>query len=251
MITATAPGRCGLVGNPTDMYGGSVLSCSTRERARCSLHTDCDGITISVSGQSQAIETAADLALRDGDYLNVARAVLAALEVSPGRTPPFHLSADTDIPMQAGLAGSTAILATITGCLLSHLELRLNPYEIAELVRKIEYDLLGIVCGFQDHYMTVFGGLNFMDFRDKNSALPQEPTTPYATVEPLDRFVSDLPLVLAHTGSGTTPARSTSPSASAGWRASRPSWKATWRSPASPAPPNAPCSPATGTPWPT
>ena len=200
MITATAPGRCGLVGNPTDMYGGSVLSCSTRERARCALNTDVEGIVISVSGQSQIIETPADLALRDGDFLNVARAVLAALEIAPGRTAPFHLTADTDIPMQAGLAGSTAILATITGCLLSHLELRLNPYEIAELVRKIEYDLLGIVCGFQDHYMTVFGGLNYMDFRDKDSAAPQEPSTPYATVERLNKYVSDLPLLLAHTG---------------------------------------------------
>ena len=48
--------------------------------------------------------------------------------------------------------------------------------------------------------MAVFGGLNYMDFRDKYSTLPQEPTTPYATIEPLDRFVSELPLVLAHTG---------------------------------------------------
>ena len=87
--------------------------------------------------------------------------------------------------MQAGLAGSTAILACIVGCLLAHLGLRLNPYETAELVRQIEYDVLGIVCGFQDHYMTVFGGLNFMDFRDKNSAHTTDGDTPFATVEPL------------------------------------------------------------------
>ena len=30
---STAPGRAGIIGNPTDMYGGSVISCSTRERA--------------------------------------------------------------------------------------------------------------------------------------------------------------------------------------------------------------------------
>lgn len=201
MIIATAPGRCGLVGNPTDMYGGSVISCSTRERARCTLDSAADRITITVSGQSQTIESQADLALREGDYLNVARAVLQALEIDPARTPPFHLSADTDIPMQAGLAGSTAILATMTGCVLGHLELRLNPYETAELVRKIEYDVLHIVCGFQDHYMATFGGLNYMDFRDKNSAQTQDGDTPLATVEPLQKFLaSDLPLVLAHTG---------------------------------------------------
>ncbi len=199
MIIASAPGRCGLVGNPTDMYGGSVISCSTRERARCTLAA-ADAITITISGQTQVIRSRDDLALQD-DYLNVARAVLLALEVEPGHTPPFHLSADTEIPMQAGLAGSTAILATLVGCVLAHLGLRLNPYQTAELVRKIEYDVLGIVCGFQDHYMATFGGLNFMDFRGKSSAQTQDDTTPLAVVEPLQSYVGeDLPLLLAHTG---------------------------------------------------
>jgi galactokinase/mevalonate kinase-like predicted kinase len=201
MIHASAPGRCGLVGNPTDMYGGSVLSCSTRERARCALSLDADRLTITVSGQSQALASNDDLVLRPGDYLNVARAALAALEIDPAASAPFHLSAETDIPMQAGLAGSTAILACLVGCLLTHLGLRLDRYATAELVRKIEYDVLGVVCGFQDHYMTVFGGLNFMDFRDKNSAETQDAHSAFATVEPLAEYAGDdLPLVLAHTG---------------------------------------------------
>ena len=199
MIKATAPGRCGIVGNPTDMYGGSVLSLSTRERASCML-TDAAEMQITVSGQSQTLHSADDLALRPGDYLNVARAALSALEVDPAAAAPFHLSASTEIPMQAGLAGSTAILACLTGALLAHLGLRLNPYETAELVRKIEYDVLGIVCGFQDAYMTVFGGLNFMDFTGRNSTEALEVTTPFGTVEPLAPYVRDLPFVLAHTG---------------------------------------------------
>ncbi len=200
MIHASAPGRCGLVGNPTDMYGGSVLSCSTRERAHCTLSRDTKETVITVSGRSRTLRSADDLALRPGDYLNVVCAALVALEVDPATAPPFHLAAETDIPMQAGLAGSTAILACIVGCLLAHLGLRLNPYGTAELVRQIEYDVLGVVCGFQDHYMTVFGGLNFMDFRDKNSAHTTDEDTPFATIEPLAPFVGDLPFVLAHTG---------------------------------------------------
>jgi len=200
MIHASAPGRCGLVGNPTDMYGGSVLSCSTRERARCTLSRDAAEFQISVSGQHQTLRSLGDLAPRPGDYLNVVRAALVALEVDPTSASPFHLAAETDIPMQAGLAGSTAILACIVGCLLAHLGLRLNSYQTAELVRQIEYDVLGIVCGFQDHYMTVFGGLNFMDFRDKNSAHTTDADTPLATIEPLAAYVEDLPFVLGHTG---------------------------------------------------
>ena len=201
MITATAPGRCGLVGNPTDMYGGSVLSCSTKERARCTLSPGGEGLVVSVGGQTETLRTTADLTLQDGSYLNVARAALTALEVDPAETPPFALSADTAIPMQAGLAGSTAILACITGSLLAYLGLKLNRYETAELVRQIEYDVLGIVCGFQDHHMAVFGGLNFMDFRGRRSDAPMDTDTPFATVEPLASYVTEpLPFVLAHTG---------------------------------------------------
>lgn len=199
MIHATAPGRCGLVGNPTDMYGGSVLACSTQERARCTL-TPSDSITLTVSGQTQTLHSRDDLALR-GDYLDVARATLFALDVELGHTPGFHLAADTQVPMQAGLAGSTAILAALVGCVLAHLSLPLNSHQTAELVRRIEYNTLGIVCGFQDHYMTVFGGLNFMDFQGKSSAQLQDDTTPFATIEPLAGYVGpDLPLLLAHTG---------------------------------------------------
>ena len=200
MIKASAPGRCGLIGNPTDMYGGTVISCSTRERASCTLSYDVDQLTITVSGQTQVLETLGDLVLRPGDYLNVARAVLSALEIDPAVTVPFHLSAETDVPMQAGLAGSTAILACLTGALLAHLGLTLSPYDTAELVRQIEYDVLGIVCGFQDHYMTVFGGLNCLDFRGKDSAQIQDSETPFAMVESLSPYVGSLPLVLAHTG---------------------------------------------------
>lgn len=201
MITATAPGRCGLVGNPTDMYGGSVLSCSTKERARCTLTPGGDGLVLSVGGHTETLRTTVDLTLQEGSYLDVARAALTALEVDPADTPPFALSADTDIPMQAGLAGSTAILACITGCLLAHLGLKLNRYETAELVRQIEYDVLGIVCGFQDHHMAVFGGLNFMDFRGRRSEATLDTDMPFVVVEPLASYLSEpLPLVLAHTG---------------------------------------------------
>jgi len=199
MIEATAPGRCGIIGNPTDMYGGTVISCSTKERAQCILKESSRGIWIDVSGESTQITSTSDLSLT-GDHLDVARAVLTAFKVVPGNTPPFSLTVTTDIPMQAGLAGSTAILTTITGCVAAHLGLTLNRYQTAELVRTIEDEVMGTVCGFQDHYMTVFGGLNSMDFRGKNSVERQNAASPYATIEPLQNYVSSLPIVLAHTG---------------------------------------------------
>jgi galactokinase len=183
MIKATAPGSFSLAGEFTDQQNGSVLACTTRERARCTLNTDVKDTVISVPGASG---------------LNIAQAVLTALEVLPDRVAPFHLTAETEIPEHAGLADRTALLATITGCVLAHLELRLNLYELAELIHKIESDSHGISCGFQNHYMAVFGGLNFLDFRGKDMEMPQGAMMPYATIEPLEKYVTDLPLVLAH-----------------------------------------------------
>ena len=38
-IVCSAPGRAGIIGNPTDMYGGSVISCSVGMRARVTVTT--------------------------------------------------------------------------------------------------------------------------------------------------------------------------------------------------------------------
>ena len=47
-ITYSAPGRCGIVGNPSDMYGGSVISCSISERAYVTIE-DSDLLEIEVA----------------------------------------------------------------------------------------------------------------------------------------------------------------------------------------------------------
>ncbi|NLZ52741.1 MAG: GHMP kinase, partial [Thermoanaerobacteraceae bacterium] len=33
MIRVTAPGRAGIIGNPTDGYGGTMIACSIKNRA--------------------------------------------------------------------------------------------------------------------------------------------------------------------------------------------------------------------------
>lgn len=202
MIVSTAPGRCGVLGNPTDMYGGSVISCSTRERARCEIR-DASALIVEAAGgdgeERQTITSAADLAPR-GDRLDLAKAVLKGLNVRPGAHA-FHLTTSTEIPMQAGLAGSTALVAAVFGAVAARLGRALPPHETAEAIRGIEYEIMGVVCGFQDQYMAVFGGLNYLDFRDKGSHLPPH-DQPLATIEPLAARVGagPLPFLLAHTG---------------------------------------------------
>ncbi len=196
-IRATAPGRTGIVGNPSDMYGGSVLSCTTAERAVCEL-TSADSLTLSAGEESVTITGDADLAAR-GDLLDLSRAVLRGMGVVPGMHR-FCLRTETDIPMRAGLAGSTALVAAVYGTVSAYSGRREPPHEVAEAIRRIEYEQMGVICGFQDQYMTVFGGLNFMDFRGKGSHLAPD-AQPFATVEPLAEYMrGEFPFLLANTG---------------------------------------------------
>ena len=80
----TAPGRAGIIGNPTDMYGGSVISCSTLERSAV-LIEPADGLSFEVAGLRHRVEKPDDLRL-DGGYPDVAKAVI---DFSTSPTPGF------------------------------------------------------------------------------------------------------------------------------------------------------------------
>jgi galactokinase/mevalonate kinase-like predicted kinase len=207
-VLASAPGRAGILGNPTDGYGGAVMSCSLAERAtvtltsaetlRARVHLGPGASGRALSGELRHRE---DLQLR-GDELDVVRAVVRFL----GRDG-FAADIDirTEVPLRAGLAGSTAVLASLlAGALLldgrdpqpDHPQYR---YLLAEMVRTVELHFLEVQCGYQDQYMTVFGGLNYMDFRGKELYRTLE-REPFATIEPLGQLLSSLPLVVISTG---------------------------------------------------
>ncbi len=179
------------------MYGGSVISCSTAERARCEIHEASDLVVRERRRRVAGDPDPPPIWSRAATGSTWAKAVLKGLDVRPG-TYAFHLKTSTEIPMQAGLAGSTALVAAVFRA-VAHRRGLLHSHWTAEAIRNIEYEIMGVICGFQDQYMAVFGGLNYMDFRDKRSDL--KPTEmPYATVEPLADDAPPAPILLAHTG---------------------------------------------------
>ena len=193
-IRCSAPGRCGIIGNPTDMYGGSVISCSIKYRAYVTIEP-ADQLEVVAAGSKVIITGPDDLKL-SGDHCDVARAVLDYF-----RDGSLHcrISYTTDIPVRAGVAGSTALTVAILYGLLCFKGVKHNRYYVAELARHIELNHLRVICGYQDAYMCTFGGLNYMDFRGKQFYRDAADEL-YATVEPLHGFVPELPFVLAHTG---------------------------------------------------
>ena len=195
-IRCSAPGRAGIIGNPSDMYGGTVISTAIPLRARCTLEP-----AARLTFQSPKRLVAPDTLALAGDEFDVSRVALLGLGFTV-ESAPFALRIETDIPAQSGLAGSSALLTTIVACLLRYRgEAWRAPHALAERVRQIEAQLLQVACGYQDFYMAVWGGLNLMEFRDKQG-LGADPAEPWATVEPLMGYLrgASLPLWLATTG---------------------------------------------------
>jgi galactokinase/mevalonate kinase-like predicted kinase len=193
-IVCSAPGRAGIIGNPSDMYGGSVLSCSVDMRARVTLTSD--SMLILQTGQEQCRIAGRDDLRPQGDRFDLARAVLEYLRL-PSLS--CRIEYETEIPMRSGLAGSTALVVALLHALLVWQNEQPSRYHLAERARYVELHYLKVVCGYQDAYMCTFGGLNYMDFRGKQF-YRQEEAELFAAVEPLASYVSGLPFVLASTG---------------------------------------------------
>lgn len=174
VFQASAPGRCGIVGNPSDIYGGVVVSCSVPARATC---------RVSVGVPSR---------LPDDPTLWLA---------ATARFPLNDVRVDwaTDVPRSSGLAGSTALLAATLACVLAargeapDLGTVEGKSTFAELVRDVERHEAGVPCGFQDAYMAVFGGLQRMDFAGKT---PLEA----GPIAQMTALACELPFLLVTTG---------------------------------------------------
>ena len=193
-IICSAPGRAGIIGNPTDMYGGAVLSCSVGMRARVTV-MPAPHLVLETGGQECRIANRSDLRPRR-DRFDVARAILDYMRLPPLKC---RVRYESEIPLRSGLSGSTALVVAMLQALLAWQGEYPNLYQLAERARYIELNYLKVVCGYQDAYMCTFGGLNYMDFGGKQFYRHAEAEL-FATIERLADYVPQLPFVLGFTG---------------------------------------------------
>jgi len=193
-VVCSAPGRAGIIGNPADMYGGAVLSCSVAMRARATV-TPASTLTLETNGQICQIASRDDLRPR-GDHFDLARAILDYMRLPALNC---HVKYESEIPLRSGMAGSTALVVALVQALIAWQGQYPNRYQLAERARYIELNYLKVVCGYQDAYMCTFGGLNYMDFGGKQFYREAEAEL-FATIEPLAPYITQLPFVLGFTG---------------------------------------------------
>ena len=149
-VTEAASGRArpriGLLGNPGDLYGGTVLAATID-----AFETVVDISRTTFYAPPAFLSDAAELQR------------LAFERVAAGRAG-CALTLRSDVPLQSGLSGSSAILVATLRALDAYYGLELEPLEIARIAWEIERDDLGVIAGPQDRVIQTLGGLVLMDF---------------------------------------------------------------------------------------
>ena len=174
---AKSPVRISFGGGGSDLThyfinaGGAVINATVSLYTHATLHIRHDGsIKIHSRDLNDTLE-GKDLqeVLKHNGKFGLIQAVLKTIHPNYG----FELYLHSDFPMKSGLGGSAVVAAAIFGCFNQFRRDKWDLYEISELAYQAERLYLGVAGGWQDQYATVFGGINFMEFKaDQNVIHP-------------------------------------------------------------------------------
>ncbi len=177
MIDATIPARVGILGNPSDGYGGRTMALAVSAfNATVELEPiDGPGIEIVAgvadlpawSGVDDLVDRIDRFGYGTGPQL-LAAAVRTFVDVCDSVEHPrpdgFRLSYRSSIPRQVGMAGSSALVVATMRCLSEFVSLEIPDDVLPSIALRTETEQLGITAGLQDRVVQTFGGLVSMDF---------------------------------------------------------------------------------------
>lgn len=172
-VVRRVPARVGLVGNPSDGYGGAVLATIVPDLAAVVTATASAGVSFDGSGTcvgwSSVDEWSAHVdRFGHGREERLASAALAVLvghlrATRPSNPPGIELQWSTDIPRSVGLAGSSALAVGIIQATAACWGEELDRRVVAALALRAERDVLGLAAGWQDRVVQSFGRTVLVD----------------------------------------------------------------------------------------
>lgn len=140
-VSATVHARTGIAGNPSDGYGGAVVSLPVPHFAATAVIADApDPSELALIAATRA---------RFGNETGISCA---------------PLSIDTTIPRSVGLAGSSALVIASIQALSAHHDVALTPMQIATMAHAVEREDLHIAGGWQDQLIQRHGQPMLMEF---------------------------------------------------------------------------------------
>jgi glucuronokinase len=163
-IIERCPARAALAGNPSDGYGGAVVSIPVPCRSATVTITPAGAFEICHSPTPDDTFDSWDAVDRHVDRFGFTASrelVLASLRRfarHTSTTPPVcAITVDSTIPRSVGLAGSSAIVIATLRALFRLAALDpVGPDELASLALAVEVDELGYAAGLQDRVVQVY-----------------------------------------------------------------------------------------------
>lgn len=158
--SAQIPARIALAGNPSDGYGGAVVSTLLPRFSATA--------TIERHGP--------------GEPIPIVSAVIERCAHEFGIDPGIGVVVESTIPRSVGLAGSSAIAIATIRALDAEFSLGLSAHTVATIAYLVEREDLQIAGGWQDQIIQAYGVTGLMEFAEPISHralnVPTEPPIP-------------------------------------------------------------------------
>lgn len=178
-VIGTAHARAGLLGNPSDVYNGKTIAVILRNFTATVRLEPADRFEILRGPADElAFDSFVDAveSLRDKGCYGGIRLIRAAIKRFADHWPGwadlnpddprlrFQVSYATDVPRQAGMSGSSAIVIATMRALMQWFDVGIEPATLAELALAAEVEDLGITAGPMDRVIQAYEGVVHMDF---------------------------------------------------------------------------------------
>jgi len=179
IIRSKAPLRIGLAGGGTDvspysdLYGGAILNATIDLYAYASLEPLNNGkieFVIDSTANALNLDTNKELELKEGFelFIGVYNRIIRQFNLEPLS---FRLTSYIEAPQGSGLGTSSTLVVSLLGAFVEWLKLPLGKYDIAHLAYEIERVDLKMSGGKQDQYAATFGGINYIEFFEKDKVI--------------------------------------------------------------------------------
>ncbi|MEA2204556.1 MAG: D-glycero-alpha-D-manno-heptose-7-phosphate kinase [Blastocatellia bacterium] len=171
IIESSAPTRVDLAGGTIDIWplylfhpGAATVNFATSLRARVRIQTNDDRrIVLESKDRNVTFETTLDAVddLAREERLELLAKLVHFFKPQTG----FHLTALSEAPAGAGLAGSSALAIACIGALNRLTGERFERRKFITIAANIETTVIKVPAGFQDYYSALYGATSCIYFR--------------------------------------------------------------------------------------